>query len=554
MRASILVSLLVFSSLAASSQVQLHRHTVTMRAFAEMHPHAGADGRAREWSDGRPDQGFAASASRGLGLPKVGTQSAGARPALPSRVNLTDVQIGSLDSIKQVTLAYDPGTGNLFSALLYTGGSTASGVAMYFSSDTGKTWVETAGFVSDQVIPGVSLTNAMGYFTVAGIYDSGRQVLMDRFFTADGSPQDTTFENPQVAFVRLAVNDLRRSLHRPTSTPSTTGCTAPLYPTTGMFGSSPRAIRGRRTSSNMGATNSPDPGGFRQRTTIAHHIGRSPISLSSIHPRCSASMLCRIRLLAWEVLGDSVRDAGRVSLPHADGTSMTALNDTVLVGYSPTVDGVTRVMLTATVDAGNGTGWSAESVSDTLAGSDAPVVTMESGNGLGVLYRYGSSPALLRFTSRASQTAAWNSPMTVSAIEPYLAPGALADLGNGVYGFVNLSLGSPVIQGAYFSTNVLMPVGVPLPPPYASSFELSQNYPNPFNPKTVISGQWTVDSKVRLAVYDVLGREVAVLANGRYPAGRYSFTFDGANLASGVYFYRLTAGSFSAVRKMLLVR
>ncbi len=87
-----------------------------------------------------------------------------------------------------------------------------------------------------------------------------------------------------------------------------------------------------------------------------------------------------------------------------------------------------------------------------------------------------------------------------------------------------------------------------------SAFELYPNYPNPFNPKTVVSGQWTANSFVRLAVYDVLGREVAVLANGRYPAGRYSFTFDGANLASGVYFYRLTAGSFSAVRTMLLLR
>ncbi len=83
---------------------------------------------------------------------------------------------------------------------------------------------------------------------------------------------------------------------------------------------------------------------------------------------------------------------------------------------------------------------------------------------------------------------------------------------------------------------------------------LEQNYPNPFNPQTVIRGQWTVDSRVRLVVYDLLGREVAVLANGRYPAGRYSFTLDGANLASGVYFYRLTAGTFSAARKMLLVR
>jgi len=87
-----------------------------------------------------------------------------------------------------------------------------------------------------------------------------------------------------------------------------------------------------------------------------------------------------------------------------------------------------------------------------------------------------------------------------------------------------------------------------------SSFQLSQNYPNPFNPTTVVSGQWTVDSSVRLVVYDVLGREVALLADGRYPAGRYSFTFDARGLASGTYFCRLTAGSFSVIRKMTLVR
>jgi hypothetical protein len=85
-------------------------------------------------------------------------------------------------------------------------------------------------------------------------------------------------------------------------------------------------------------------------------------------------------------------------------------------------------------------------------------------------------------------------------------------------------------------------------------FTLDQNYPNPFNPTTVISGEWTVISDVRLVVYDVLGREVAVLASGRYPPGRYSFTFDGANMASGVYFYRLMAGLYSAERKMVLVR
>ena len=85
-------------------------------------------------------------------------------------------------------------------------------------------------------------------------------------------------------------------------------------------------------------------------------------------------------------------------------------------------------------------------------------------------------------------------------------------------------------------------------------FSLLQNYPNPFNPTTVIGVQWTEDSEVRLVVYDVLGRVVAVLANGRYPAGKYSFTFTAKGLASGVYFYRLTAGDFVATKAMMLLK
>ncbi len=63
-----------------------------------------------------------------------------------------------------------------------------------------------------------------------------------------------------------------------------------------------------------------------------------------------------------------------------------------------------------------------------------------------------------------------------------------------------------------------------------ASFALEQNSPNPFNPTTVIRGQWPVTSEVRLVVYDVLGRKVAVLAEGKRPAGAYAFAFDGANL------------------------
>ncbi|MCS7210102.1 MAG: S8 family serine peptidase [Chloroherpetonaceae bacterium] len=86
------------------------------------------------------------------------------------------------------------------------------------------------------------------------------------------------------------------------------------------------------------------------------------------------------------------------------------------------------------------------------------------------------------------------------------------------------------------------------------TFELAQNYPNPFNPSTAISYQLPTATNVVLKVYDMLGREVATLVNARQEAGRYQVTFNATNLASGIYFYRLQAGSFVETKKMMLVK
>jgi hypothetical protein len=83
---------------------------------------------------------------------------------------------------------------------------------------------------------------------------------------------------------------------------------------------------------------------------------------------------------------------------------------------------------------------------------------------------------------------------------------------------------------------------------------LEQNYPNPFNPTTVVSYQVSVLSQVDLRVFDMLGREVAVLATTIQNPGLYRITFDGSKLSSGIYLYRLTAGTFTAVKGMLLLK
>ena len=86
------------------------------------------------------------------------------------------------------------------------------------------------------------------------------------------------------------------------------------------------------------------------------------------------------------------------------------------------------------------------------------------------------------------------------------------------------------------------------------NFSLGQNFPNPFNPTTVISFQLSAVSEIKLTVYDVLGREVAVLVNERKPAGIHEVKFDAAGLSSGVYLYRLEAGNFVQARKLILLR
>jgi len=84
-------------------------------------------------------------------------------------------------------------------------------------------------------------------------------------------------------------------------------------------------------------------------------------------------------------------------------------------------------------------------------------------------------------------------------------------------------------------------------------FELLQNYPNPFNPETLIGYQLPVSSKVTLVIYDILGREIATLADEEQGAGSHTVKFNGERFPSGIYLYRITAGDHTAIKKMVLL-
>lgn len=103
-------------------------------------------------------------------------------------------------------------------------------------------------------------------------------------------------------------------------------------------------------------------------------------------------------------------------------------------------------------------------------------------------------------------------------------------------------------ETATYPTDVNEAAGPPL------SYSLFQNYPNPFNPTTTIRYTLPIQDKVRLRVYNILGQVVAELVNEVKPAGTHLVSFEANRLATGVYFYKLDAGSFTDVKKMLLLK
>ena len=87
-----------------------------------------------------------------------------------------------------------------------------------------------------------------------------------------------------------------------------------------------------------------------------------------------------------------------------------------------------------------------------------------------------------------------------------------------------------------------------------TQFGLMQNFPNPFNPRTKINFCLPEETLVSLSVYDITGRQVARLVNKVMKAGIYSIDFNGQYLSSGIYIYKMQAGNFSAIKRMLLIK
>jgi hypothetical protein len=173
------------------------------------------------------------------------------------------------------------------------------------------------------------------------------------------------------------------------------------------------------------------------------------------------------------------------------------------------------------------------------------------------MIHWGSGADSLQYVQITSTTGIW--PVNILKMNPsVLLTGTIAPKPgfrnvNNDSCFVIYNESGPVNVWASFGcSGVITAVGNNNTIP--DKYELMQNYPNPFNPVTAIRFTIPKEQLVKLSIYDITGKEVAVLVNEVKRAGSYLVEFNAGNLASGVYFYKLTAGEFSSVKKMMLVK
>jgi hypothetical protein len=155
----------------------------------------------------------------------------------------------------------------------------------------------------------------------------------------------------------------------------------------------------------------------------------------------------------------------------------------------------------------------------------------------------GTDNGVFRSTDAGKSWSSVDSLLPATPVYAFAASGTNLFAGTNGRGIWRRPLSEVVITGVAAATG-----GFP------GTFRLEQNYPNPFNPSTTIRYSIPRRSHVTLSVFDILGRQVATLVSAQQESGYHEARFDASGLASGVYFYRLTAEGYTGTRKLLVLR
>lgn len=457
----------------------------------------------------------------------------------------TDVRVGSRDSLMEVALDRDPVNGNLM-ALLHVVVFNQDLWTVNLSTDGGTTWSETYSWNALYRINSISLTILRGHGYVAltrGLQQD--QILLYRFTTSTGAwatwpngdnylTTATTTSPEKFVNVSAASNNAFSALRNR------------LYVTTI---SSAHKVRFFYYSVDSSTA-----------SEVTTGITSASRGLSTCYNQPGTFMWISYVDTLGHVCIDSVNSAvpsyGRVyryaNAYQSSYTSISAHLDTIFCAF----DHITTFTHTQyLIRYGAASIWRFGVFADSSLGSETPAATLAGDAGIAMIDRNYTSTRSIRIAHRNYAFGSnWSAATIVSDHDVYFNQPAIVHMGGKKYGVLYLSWNAPVTRGAYFDAFDATPTGVEEGSALPEKFALDQNYPNPFNPSTTIRYALPAQAQVTLTVYDALGRSVAELVNGEQAAGEHQVRFDASRLASGVYYYRLQAGSWSATRKLMLVK
>jgi len=509
---------------------------------------AAIDAQARSveeaWNSGKYDAALSTYADLGA------SQDAGRleatitwRTPVPRSLDRTtagDVQLGTSDTVTAVDVVCDSSNQQLFAVVAY-GTSSAAGYDLLRSTDAGASW-------------SVVSTNITGYVmgsgkTVSIAYVKGKVRLM-YLISGNGELRWRQYDNSGAVVPFPSGNYI--SLAGPGASPSVVevkAFTNNMYNNNRMYYAT---ILSDHTVHLYWAY--PDSSSF----SSLGFAGHAALGLSAVWTAYSnnnsdyfvsyvdtASYACIDSVTGLGAWGHKRRVVGY------SATSLGYYKDTLVCVHDVSTSPLYCVY---EISYNGGKTWNNGSVDTQSVTHDMPAVCLEKGQGMAIVYRYYTPTRQARIITRKYQgPGVWTPPAVFAGYEPFPVQAAITALAGGNWGIVYVAWVAP--YRAYFVNykNPLLSVD-PVADRLPEGIMLYQNYPNPFNPSTTIRFDLPAASDVRLKVYDIIGREVSTLVNGRMGAGVHEVRFDGSSLASGVYFCRLAAGNSLKTMKLTLMK
>ena len=462
-------------------------------------------------------------------------------PRSLDRVTAGDVQLGVSDTITAVDVVCDSSNLQLFAVIAY-GTSVAPGYDVLRSTDGGGTWAVTGTLSSGVALTsGKSITIAYvaGKLRVFYILSGGGELRWRQY---DGTGTAVTFANGQYMI----------TLAGPGASPTVVEAKAfsnNLYLNNRLYYAT---ILSDHTAHLYWAL--PDSTYFTPFGTTGHAVGGLSAVWTAYGSYTSGYCVSYVDTAGYFCIDSATGGGAWGTRRRVLGNESSALGfykDTLICVHD--VSGP-PVCCRYEISYDKGRTWSTAPVDTQSVTHDLPSVCVEKGQGMAIIYRYYTPIRQERIITRRYQgPGLWTSPVVFAGHEPYPVSSGITALGGDSWGVVYVSWSAP--YRAYFDKVTKTAVSVdPVADRLPGTIALYQNYPNPFNPSTTIRFELPSAMDVRLGVYDILGREVSSLINGRMAVGLHEATFDASRLASGVYFYRLQAGNTAKTMKLTVLK